>query len=163
MSSTACDGESPVRGPWSFTVALAIGTLSGVLAFANPAIAQGDPVEPQANSLQSAIDDFVAYLKSETYDAASEAAKIAREHKDEIDAAKTTLRSRLAELGATLSDQKGRAETLASDALARLEAWSKSGGVSWAEAERLAQDMLDTFTTWLRNQTPSGETEEIPV
>ena len=152
-----------VRGPLSFTVALAIGALFGALGFANPAVAQADPIEPQANSLQSAIDDFVAYLRSETYDAASEAAKIARDHKDEIDAAKATLHSRLAELGATLSDQKARAETLASDAMARLGAWSKSAGVSWAEAERLADDMLDSFTTWLRSQTPSDATQEIPV
>jgi len=152
-----------VRRPLSFTVALAIGALFGALAFADPAVAQAEPVEPQANSLQSAIDDFVAYLKSQTYDAASEAAKIARDHRDEIDAAKTNLRSRLAALGATLSDQKARAETLASDAMARLGAWSKSAGVSWAEAERLADDMLDSFTAWLRSQTPSDETQEIPV
>jgi hypothetical protein len=152
-----------VRGSLSFTVALAIGALSGALAFANPALAQGEPVEPQADSLPSAIDDFVAYLKSETYDAASEAAKMAREHKDEIDAAKATLRSRLAELGALLSDRKGRAETLAGDAMERLEAWSKSAGVSWAEAERLAQTMLDNFTAWLRSRTPSDEAREIPV
>ena len=152
-----------VRGPLCFTVALAIGALFGALSFANPAVAQAEPVEPQANSLQGAIDDFVAYLKSQTYDAASEAAKIARDHKDEIDTAKANLRSRLAELGATLSDQKARAETLASDAMATLGTWSKSAGVSWAEAERLADDMLDSFTAWLRSQTPSDETQEIPV
>jgi hypothetical protein len=152
-----------VRGPLSFTVALAIGALFGALGFANPAVAQAEPVEPQANSLQSAIDDFVAYLKSDTYDAAAQAAKMARDHKHEIDAAKTNLRSRLAGLGATLSDQKARAETLASDAVARLGAWSRSAGVSWAEAERLADDMLDSFTAWLRSQTPSDETQEIPV
>jgi hypothetical protein len=152
-----------VRGRLSFTVALAIGTLLGGHCFANPALAQAAPVEPQANSVQSAIDDFVAYLKSETYNAASEAAKMARGYKDEIDAAKATLHSRLAELGTSLSDQKARAETLASDAMARLGAWSKSAGVPWAEAERLAQDMLDSFTAWLRSQTPSDETQEIPV
>lgn len=152
-----------VRGPLSFTVALAIGAVFGALSFANPALAQADPVGPQANSVQGAIEDFVAYLKSETYDAASEAAKIARDHKAEIDGAKATLHSRLAELGATLSDQKARAETLASDAMARLGAWSKSAGVPCAEAERLAEDMLDSFTAWLRSQTPSDETQEISV
>lgn len=152
-----------VRGPLSFTVALAIGALFGALSFANLALARAEPVEPQANSLQGTIDNFVAYLKSETYDAASEAAKIARDHKDEIDTAKANLHSRLAELGATLSDQKARAETLASDAMARLGAWSRSAGVSWAEAERLADGMLDSFTAWLRSRTPSDETQEIPV
>lgn len=153
-----------VRGSLSsFTVALTICAMFGGLFLTNPALAQAEPVEAQENSLQSVIDDFVAYLKSETYDAASEAAKIARDHKDEIDAAKTNVHSRLAELGATLSDQKARAETLASDAVARLGAWSRSAGVSWAEAERLADDMLDSFTAWLRSQTPSDETQEIPV
>jgi hypothetical protein len=152
-----------VQGRLSFTVAVATAAMFGAIVLAGPALAQSKSIETQDNSLQSAIDDFVAYLKSETYDAASEAAKIARDHKDDTDAAKATLRSRLAELGAALSDQKARAETLASDAMARLDAWSKSAGVSWAEAERLSEDMLDRFTAWLRSQAPSDETSEIPV
>ena len=54
----------------SLTFALAMGAILGALAFSRPALAQAEPVEPQENSLQSAVDDFVAYLKSETYDAA---------------------------------------------------------------------------------------------
>ena len=145
----------------SLTFALATGAILGALALSRPALAQAEPVELQENSLQSAVDDFVAYLKSETYDAASEAARLARDNKDVVDAAKATLHSHLAELGAVLSDQKATAETLASDAVKRLGAWSKSAGVSWAE--RSAQDMLDRFTAWLRSQTLLNESSEIPV
>ena len=147
----------------SLTFALAIGAILGALALSRPALAQAEPVEPQENSLQSAVDDFVAYLKSETYDAASEAARLARDNKDVVDAAKATLHSHLAELGAVLSDQKATAETLASDAVKRLGAWSKSAGVPWAETERAAQDMLDRFNAWLRSQTLLNESSEIPV
>lgn len=153
-----------MRGPLSLLAsALSIGAILGSLSLASPARAEGEPLEGQENSLQGAIDDFVAYLKSETYDAASEAARLAREHKDEIDAAKKTLQSQLTELGAVLSDRKAGADTLARDAMARLEAWSRSAGVSWDEAERVALTMLDRFTAWLRSQAPSNETEEIPV
>jgi hypothetical protein len=153
-----------VRGPLSsLTFALAIRALFGTLSLVGPAPAQAQPVEPQENSLQGAIDDFVAYLKLETYDAATEAARIARDNKDAAEEAKATLRSYFGELGVTLSDQKARVETLAGDVVARLGAWSKSAGVSWAEAGRLAEDMLDRFTAWLRSQTPSDETSEIPV
>ncbi len=144
----------------SLTFALATGAVLGALALSRPALAQAEPVELQENSLQSAVDDFVAYLKSETYDAASEAARLARDNKDVVDAAKATLHSHLAELGAVLSDQT-TAETLASDAAKRLGAWSKSAGVSWAE--RSAQDMLDRFSAWLRNQTLLNESSEFPV
>jgi hypothetical protein len=117
----------------------------------------------QDNSLQSTIDGFVAYLRSETYDVASDAARMERDHKDAIGAAEAVLRSHLARLGAALSGQKERAETLANDAMARLEALSKSAGVSWAEARRQAEELLDGFTAWLRSQAPSNETDEIPV
>jgi len=146
----------------SLTFALATGAILGALAFGRPALA-AEPVEPQENSLQSAIDDFVAYLKSETYDAASEAARLARDNKDVVDAAKATLHSHLAELGAVLRDQKATAETLASDAAKRLGAWSRSAGVPWAETERAAQDMLDRFNAWLRSQTLLNESSEITV
>jgi len=147
----------------SLTFALAMGAILGALAISRPAPAQADPVEPQENSLQGAVDDFVAYLKSETYDAASEAARLARDNKDVVDAAKATLHSHLAELGAALSHQKATAETLANDAAKRLGAWSRSADVPWAETERAAQDMLDDFIAWLRKQILLNESSEIPV
>ncbi len=153
-----------MRGPLSFLAfALGIGAIVGSLALAGPARAEGEPIERQDNSLERGIDGFVAYLKSETYDAVSEAARLAREHHDEIEAAKKTLHSRLAELGAALSGRKARADTLARDAMARLEAWSRSAGVSWDDAEHLAQTMLDRLNAWLRGHVPSNESEEIPV
>lgn len=145
------------------TFTLAAGAVLGALAFGTLAFAQAKPVKSQENSLQNAIDDFVAYLKSETYDAASDAARMARDHKDGIDAAEATLRSHLAKFGAALSGQKERAETLANEAIARFDAWSKSAGVSWPEARRQAEELLDSFSAWLRSHTPSDVTSEIPV
>ncbi len=144
-------------------VALAAAALFGSAIVADPARARAEPLDAQAESLQRAIDDFVAYLRSESYDAAAEAARLAREHRDEIEAAGKAFNSRLSELAALLSDQKARADTLARDAMARLEAWSRSAGVSLDEAERLAHTMLDRLSAWLRSQVPSKDNEEIPV
>jgi hypothetical protein len=153
-----------VRGPVScLTLALAACALLGGLTVSGPVRAQAKPGELQENSLPSAIDGFVAYLRSEAYDVASEAARTARDNKDAIDAAEATLRSHLVKLGAALSGRKERAETLANDAMARLDVWSKSAGVSWAEARRQAEQLLDSFTVWLRSQAPSNETDKIRV
>ncbi len=65
-------------------VALAAAALFGSAIVADPARARAEPLDAQAESLQRAIDDFVAYLRSESYDAAAEAARLAREHRDEI-------------------------------------------------------------------------------
>jgi hypothetical protein len=145
------------------TPCVATGAILGLLAVGGPAFAQAKPIEPQVNSLQNAIDGFVAYLRSETYDLAAEAGRMARDHREAVDAPDSTLRAYLDEFGAALSGQKERAETLARDALARLDAWSKSAGVSWAEARRQAEQLFDGFSTWLRSQTPSDAMSEIPV
>ncbi len=147
----------------SLTFGLAVGAILGALAFAGVAPARANPVEPQENSVQSAVDGFVAYLKSQTYDAAAAAAKVARDNKDTIEAAKATLGSQIAGLRAALSDQKATMETLARDAAARVDAWSKSAGLSWKDAERLAENMLDRFAAWMRSQSPSSDTVETPV
>ncbi len=148
---------------WSCRLALAVAALLGAATCAAPALAHAEPLEPQDNSLQHAIDGFVAYLKSETYEAAADAARLAREHREEIEAAKKRLDPRFAELGAALSDQKARVDTLARDAMARLEAWRRSAGVSWVEAERLAETMIDRLSAWLRSHAPSNESEQVPV
>ena len=106
---------------------------------------------------------MLAYLKSETYDAAAAAGKIARDNKETIDAAKAAFGSQLADLRTALSDQKASAETLASDAAKKFETWSNSAGPAWSEAERLAQNMLDRFGAWLRSQSPSDVSSETPV
>jgi hypothetical protein len=147
----------------SLTLAMAACVFLGAVAASGPVQAQTKPTEAQDNSLQSAIDGFVAYLRSETYDVASEVERLACDNKATIGAAEDALRSHLAKLGAALSGQKERAETLANDAMARLHPWSKSTGVSWAEARRQVEELLDSFTTWLRSQAPSNETVEIPA
>ncbi len=147
----------------SLTFGLAVVAILGALAFGGSAPALANLAEAQENSVQSAVDGFVAYLKSQTYDAASVAAKVARDNKDTIEAAKTTLGSQIADLRAVLSDQKARVGTLAMDAAARLDAWSRSAGVSWADAQRMAKDVLDRFAARMRSQSPSNDTAETPV
>ena len=78
----------PLRRLPSLRAAL-IASMLALPMFAGGALAAAHPVESQANSLQSAIDDFVSYLKSETNEAARTAARIARENEDTIDAAKS--------------------------------------------------------------------------
>ncbi len=131
------------------------------MGWAAPVSAQ--PFEPQQNSLEDAVDGFVAYLKSETYDAAAAAGKVVRDNKDTIDVAKAAIGSQLADLRAALSDQKASVATLARGAAKRFEAWSKSAGPAWTDAERVAQNMLDRFVAWMRSQSPPEESSETPV
>ncbi len=145
----------------SLTFALAVAAVLGALALGGAAPASAQPVEPQQNSLQDAVDGFVAYLKSETYDAAAAAGKVVRDNKDTIEQA--AIGSQLADLRAALSDQKASAETVARDAAKRFEAWSKSAGPAWTDAERVAQNMLDRFAAWMRSQSPPEESSETPV
>ena len=147
----------------SLTFALAIAAVVSPLAFGGAAPALAQPVEPQRNSLEDAIDGFVAYLKSETYDVATAAGKIVRDHKDTMDAAKASIRSQFADLRAALSDQKASVETLARDAAKRFEAWRKSADPAWTGAERVAQDMLDRFAAWMRRSSPPEVSSETPV
>jgi len=127
------------------------------------ALAATEPVEPQANSLQSASDDFVSYLKSETNDAARAAARVAREHKDTLDAAKSQMDAYVADLRAALSGQKERVKTLHKEASALWEDLSETAVSSWAEAERQAHMALDWIDKWMRNQSLSDQRPEIPV
>jgi chromosome segregation ATPase len=135
----------------------------GLPLCAGEARAATEPVEPQANSLQSAIDDFVSYLKSETNDAARTAARIAREHKDTLDAAKSQMDAHIADWRAALSGQKERVKTLHKDASALWEDLSETAVSSWAEAERQAHMALDWIDKWMRNQSLSDQRPEIPV
>ena len=135
----------------------------GLPLLAGEALAATEPVEPQANSLQSAIDDFVSYLKSETNEAARTAARIAREHKDTLDAAKSQMDAHIADWRAALSGQKERVKTLDKDASAMWEDLSETVASSWAEAERQAHMALDWIDKWMRNQSLSDQRPEIPV
>jgi hypothetical protein len=100
----------PLRRLPSLRAALIASTLA-LPIFAGGALAPALPVEAQADSLQATVDDFVAYLKSETNEAARTAARIARENKDTIDAAKSQLGSLTADWGAALSRQKETEDT----------------------------------------------------
>ncbi len=152
----------PLRRLPSLRAAL-IASMLALPMFAGGALAAAHPVEPQANSLQSAIDDFVSYLKSETNEAARTAARIARENKDTIDAAKSHIGSLTADWRAALSRQKERLKTLRKDASAMWEDWNETAVSSWAEAGRQAHMALDWIGKWMRNQSLSDQRPEIPV
>ena len=126
-------------------------------------LAASQPVEPQANSFQAAIDDFVSFLKSETNEAARTAARLARENKDSIDAAKSRLDSQIAGWSAALSGQKERLKTLGKDASTMWEELSETAVSSWADVERHAHEALDWIAKWMRNQSLSDQRPEIPV
>jgi len=125
--------------------------------------AAAKPIEPNENSVQVTIDSFVAYLKSETNEAIAAAARMARDNKDNLAAAKSYLDSQLSAWRDLLSDQKARAGTLGKDASATWEAWREAVVSSWAIIERQALDALDWVTTWMRNQSSSDRNPETPV
>jgi hypothetical protein len=132
-------------------IAAALG-LGGAVGAA-PAIA--DPVEPQEDSVQAVADGFVSYLKSETNEALSAAARLARDHKDSLAAARSYLESQYDAWRASLSDQKARAGTLGQDAAEIWESWRARAVSSWAMIERQAHDAFDQIEAWICNQSPS--------
>ncbi len=152
----------PFRRLSSLRTAL-IAALLGLPLFAPLAVAATQPVEPQTNSLQSAIDDFVSFLKSETNDAARTAARIARDNKDGIDAAKSRLNAHIAGWRAALSGQKERLKTIHKDASTIWEDLSETAVSSWADVQRQAHEALDWIAKWMRNQSLSDQRPEIPV
>ena len=132
-----------------------------MLAPATPVSAE--PPDSQANSLQSTIDSFVAYLKTETNAAMTEAARLAREHKDDIDAAKTRIDSALADLRSALSDHKESLDALGKDAAALSEAWREAALSSWAKIERSVHDTLADIEAWMHHQSLPDKNSEIHV
>jgi hypothetical protein len=135
--------------------------LLGVVMLAPAPWAFAEPVDPQENSLQSAVGGFVAYLKSETNEAMTAAARAARENT--IAAAKARIDATIASLRETLNGQKARLETLGKDATAMSEAWREAAVSSWAKIEHSVHDALDWIEAWMRNQSPSDQSPEIPV
>jgi hypothetical protein len=152
----------PLRRLPSLHAAL-IASMLALPLFPGGALAATRPVEPQVGSLQFTIDDFVAYLESETNEAARTAARIARENQDTIDAAKSQLGSLTADWRAALSRQKDRLKTLHKDASAVWKDWNETAVSSWAEAGRQAHMALDWIGKWMRNQSLSDQRPEIPV
>ena len=133
----------------------------GAPLFAGGALAVAKPVEPQENSLHSAVDSFVSYLKSETNEAVTAAARIARENKDTVAEVKSRIGAQIAAFSAALSGQKARLTTLGKDASAIWEAWREAAVSSWAKVQAQAHDALDWITAWMRNQPLSDR--ETPV
>lgn len=137
--------------------------LLGVFLLAPVPPVLAEPVDPQANSLQSAIDSFVAYLKTETNAAITDAARLDREHKEDIDAAKARVDSALAELKAALGGHNYSLDALGKDAAALSEAWRETTASSWSKFERSARHALAEIEAWLRNQSLADENPEIHV
>jgi ElaB/YqjD/DUF883 family membrane-anchored ribosome-binding protein len=121
------------------------------------------PLESQANSFQSAIDNFISHLKSETNEAARTAARIARDNQDVLDAARSRMDSHLSDFRAALSGRKEDLKTLHEDASAMWKAWKKTAVSSWDSVERHANEVLDWIAKWRRNQSLSVQRPEIPV
>jgi ElaB/YqjD/DUF883 family membrane-anchored ribosome-binding protein len=146
----------------SSRLALLVGLFSAFLLGPAPRVS-AEPIDPQANSLQSAVDSFVAYLKTETNAAMTEAARLAREHKDDIHAAKARVDAALAELRATLSGHKESLDALSKDAAALSQAWREAAVSSWAKIERSARDALAEIDAWTRNQSLPDDDSDIHV
>jgi hypothetical protein len=149
----------PFRLPW-FRYAL-IAALLGVVAGTAPASAEA--VEPQEHSAQAALDSFVAYLKAETNEAITAAARLARDHKDSLDAARAYFDRHFTGWRAALSGHKAKVPTLDQDASAMWQAWREAAISSWATIERSAHNVVDWIATWMRRQSLSDQTPQTPV
>jgi hypothetical protein len=120
------------------------------------------PIEPTENSGQTTVDSFVAYLKSETNEALTIAARMARDNKESLAAAKSYLDRQLSGWRELLSERKARSGTLGQDASATWQAWRQAAVASWATIERQARDVVDWIATWMRQQSLT-ENPETPV
>ncbi len=141
---------------------------SSVIAAIFVAIVCGTPAAAQSAesgeiSAQATLDNFVAYLKTETNEAVIAAARLARDHKDSLDAAKSYLDQHIASWRAALSGQKAKMPTLDKDVSALWEAWRETAVSSWATIERSAHDIVDWIATWMRHQSLSDQNPQTPV
>lgn len=150
----------PCRLP-SFRFALIVTLLGTSLLADAPAAAKS--LEPQKNSLHSAVDSFVSYLKSETNEAMTAAVRIARENEDGFTAAKTRISTQIDVWRALLIGQKASPMTLGEHASEMWEAWREEAVSSWAKIEQGARDALDWIATWIRNQSLSDQHRGTPV
>jgi hypothetical protein len=132
-----------------------------LLAAAAPASAQS--IDQQENSVHPLVDNFIAYLKSETQDAARRAARLARENQDLIDEAKTRLAAQMDALKAALSGQKEHLETFGEGASAIWEKFRETTVSSLSIVEQHALNALDWVMGFMRTQTQSDQRPEIPV
>jgi hypothetical protein len=121
------------------------------------------PIEANENSVQVTVDSFVAYLKSETNQALTIAARVARDNKDSLAAAKSYLDNQISAWRDLLSDRKARPGTLGKDASATWQAWRQAAVSSWATIERSAHEVVDWIATWMRHLSLSHQNPETPV
>ena len=121
------------------------------------------PIEANENFVQVTVDSFVAYLKSETNQALTIAARMARDNKDSLAAARSYLDNQISAWRDLLSDRKASAGTLGKDAATTWEAWRQAAAASWATLERQTRDALDWIATWMRNQSLSDQSPKTPV
>jgi hypothetical protein len=142
-------------------ISFAVAAMLGLACIAGPARAASEPVEP--NAAQATLDNFLAYLKSETNEAMSMAARLARDNQESLAAAKSYLDRQLSALRDLLSDRKATAETLGKDAVTTWEAWRQEAAASWATIERQVVEVLDWIQSWMRSQSSSEENAETPV
>jgi hypothetical protein len=149
----------PCRLPALRSVLIAAMVGLSILA-ATPVSAK--PIEPNENSVQAAVDSFVAYLKAETNEALKIAARMARDNEESLAAAKSYFNRQLSALQDLLSDRKATAGTFGKDAATTWEAWLQEAAASWATIERQAAEVLDWITSWMR-QSSSDENSRTPV
>jgi len=121
------------------------------------------PIEPNENSVQTTVDTFVAYLKAETNEALTIAARRARDNKESLAAAKSYLDSQISAWRDLLSDRKARPGTLGQDASATWQAWRQAAVSSWATIEHSAHDAVDWIATWMRQLSSTDRNPETPV
>jgi len=143
-----------------------VGAMLGLALFASPANAtpgETRPGETSETSLRAGIDNFAAYLKSETNAAMAMAARLARDHQDSLAAAKSYLERHLSAWRDLLSDRKAGAGTLGTEPESIWEAWRRAAIASWAAIEHQARDALDWIAIWMRNQSLSDQNPETPV
>jgi hypothetical protein len=117
--------------------------------------AVADPIERQEDSVQGAIDGFISYLKSETNEALTAAARLARENHS-LAAARSyleSLQSQFDRWQGSLSDQKAGVGTLSKDATEMWEAWRATAASSWATIQRQAENALNWIETWMHNRS----------
>jgi hypothetical protein len=139
-----------------------IAAMAGAFLLTAAASAVANPVEPQENPLQNAIDSLTAYLKADTNEAMAAAARVARDNEGALDAAKANIDATISALGETLSGRKAILETLGPDAAAMGEAWRQTAVESWAKMQQSAADALDWIAAWMRNH-PLSDEHETPV
>lgn len=143
-------------------ISFAIAAMLGLACVAGPMpAAAAKAVEP--NAAQATLDSFMAYLKSETNEAMSLAARLARDHKDSLAAAKSYLDRQLSAWRDLLSDRKATAGTIGEDAATTWQAWRQEVAASWATIGRQVVEALDWITSWMRNRSLSDQNPETPV